>query len=72
MDTKEQLLELIRELGEATVMAAHLAKNIDYLANLGNDITPGPGIEALRDQAQDLRCKIDHANFEIISDASKY
>lgn len=72
MDTKAKILELIRELGEATVLATQLAKNIDYLASLGNDITKVPELEDLTAAAVDIRCKIDKANFDVIANAPKY
>lgn len=72
MDTKDKILELIRELGEATVLASQLAKNIDYLVSLGNDISEVPQLEELTAAAADLRCKIDKANFDIIANAPKY
>lgn len=72
MDTKTQLLELIRELGEATVLATQLAKNLDWLAGLGHDINKMPEPEELTAAAVDLRCKIDKANFNVINNAPKY
>lgn len=72
MDTKEQLLELIRELGESTVLATQLAKNIDWLAGLGYDIAKLPELDELKAAAVDLRCKIDRANFNVIANAPKY
>ena len=44
MDTKTKIMELIRELSEATALAAQLGKNIDYLASLGNNIQARPQI----------------------------
>lgn len=72
MNTKVNILELIRELGEATVLATQLVKNIDYLGTLGFDITKVPQLDDLTRKAADLRCEIDKTNFDIIANAPKY
>lgn len=72
MDTKDKILELIRELGEATVLATQLGKNLVWLASLEYDITKVPELDDLTAAAVDIRCKIDKANFDVIANAPKY
>lgn len=69
---KEKILELVRELGEATTLAVQLGKNIYYLDSLGNDIQKVPQIDTLIRDAQNLRSRIDEINMNVIANAPKY
>lgn len=72
MDTKTKIMELIRELAEATTLAAQLGKNIDYLASLGNNIQARPQIDTLYRDAENLHNMIDMLNMEVIVNAQEY
>lgn len=72
MDPKTKTMELIRELAEATVLAAQLGKNIDYLRSIGHAINDVPQVEDLTRKAEILRADIDKLNFDVIANAPTY
>lgn len=65
-------MELIRELAEATALAAQLGKNIDYLASLGNNIQARPQIDKLYRYTEILHDMIDRLNMDVIANAQEY
>lgn len=71
MDTKTKIMELIRELAEATTLAAQLGKNVDYPASLGNNIEARPQVDSLYRDAENLRNMIDMLNMDVMANAQE-
>lgn len=72
MDIKTKIMELIRELAEATTLAAQLGKNIDYLRSIGHAIKDVQQVDDLIRKAEILRSDIDKLNFDVIAHAPEY